>query len=509
MSSIVLGALLLSLIVYLFVGFYLGRKPLRIADIFPLLAQKQSGVRNSSEFSASTVATTISLATVIVAFFDLAPYFGVWLYWCVITTAIGILLVRVLGKQIWKKLSVYKKRLSLHEFLGKEFDSRTVRITSAFCTSLGFIGAFATELTVGSRFIAQLVGEHPEWLYVIVFSIVAFTYTMLGGFRAVIVTDKLQMLAIWMLLISLSVFYYHYIGEHGGWEYNYGKVREEVKYFTWRDSLPSFLLGIFIINTLAYTVDMSVWQRIAGAHEEKTVLKGLWQSVLISTITWTVLISLACLTFVVIFPKESENPLITLLKYIYTEEMFLGKVILSIVTLGIFGAMLSTASTQLIAVSHTIYEDLTANFRKIAFQKRLNSTKEVTLSRLILVGAALLGVVVVELLRAIGFSVADLVFAIYGAQLGLLPPILLILFKKENVSLKSFSKWAGFAILLGFTSGWGSAIYGKIEGNSDLVFLSPCISLLVSAILMGIAYLIIQPKGKTIGIKKSGLKIRP
>lgn len=502
MSSIVLSALLLSLIVYLLIGFTLGKKMHKVADLFPLISQRQSEVRNSSEFSASTVATTISLATVVVAFFDLAPYFGVWLYWCVVTTAIGILLVRVLGKRIWKRLSVYNKKLSLHEFLGEEFNSKTVKITSAFCTSLGFIGLFATELTVGSRFIAQLVGQSPlgqfplgqfpEWVFVIIFSIVAFTYTMLGGFRAVIITDKLQMFAIWLLLISLSFFYYHYITDHGGWDYNYGKVREEIKYFTWRDSLPSFLLGIFIINTLAYTVDMSVWQRIAGAGKEKTILQGLWQSVLVSAATWTILISLACLTFVVIFPKESENPLITLLKYIFVEEAYIGKVVLFFVTLGIFGAMLSTASTQLIAVSHTIYEDLTTLFRKVTFQNRLDSSKEVTFSRLILVGAAILGVVLVELLRIIGFSIADLIFAIYGAQLGLLPPILLILFKKEGSSLRRFSKWAGAAIFFGFMAGWGSAIYGKTLGNSDLIFLSPCISLAVSTLLVVIAFFFVR-----------------
>ena len=322
------------------------------------------------------------------------------------------------------------------------------------------------------------------------------------------------MFAIWLLLISLSVFYYHYIGDHGGWDYNYGKVREEIKYFTWRDSLPSFLLGIFIINTLAYVVDMSVWQRIAGAGEEKIVLKGLWQSVLFSAATWAILISLACLTFVVIFPNESENPLITLLKYIFTEEMFLGKVVIFLVTLGICGAMLSTASTQLIAVSHTIYEDLTTLFRKMTFQNRLDSTKEVTFSRIILVAAALLGVVLVELLRFIGFSVADLVFAIYGAQLGLLPPILLILFKKKETSLKHFSKWAGAAILLGFMAGWGSAIYGKVQGNSDLIFLSPCISLLVSALLIALAHLLIKKTPITkvkqlLKRKKASLTTRP
>ena len=45
-------------------------------------------------------------------------------------------------------------------------------------------------------------------------------------------------------------------------------------------------------------------------------------------------------------------------------------------------------------------------------------------SRLILVLSALAAVAVVELLRVWGFAIADLAFAVYGAALGLVPPII-------------------------------------------------------------------------------------
>jgi Na+(H+)/acetate symporter ActP len=80
-------------------------------------------------------------------------------------------------------------------------------------------------------------------------------------------------------------------------------------------------------------------------------------------------------------------------------------------------------------VSHTIYEDIIAPFRRITLDDRAQSRRELFWSRLILVASALVAVIVVELLRFFGLTVADLAFAVYGAALGLVPPIMLTLFR--------------------------------------------------------------------------------
>ncbi|MFT6961863.1 MAG: Na+/H+ antiporter NhaC, partial [Flammeovirgaceae bacterium] len=144
----IVSALILSFAVYLFIGFKLGKSTKGVGDMLPISGGKQASVRNSSEFSASTVATTISLATVVVAFYELVPYFGVWLFWCVLTTSAGIFVVRLIAPKIWERLSHYKTKPSLHEFLGLEYESDSLALVGAVCTSLGFLGAFAVELTV-------------------------------------------------------------------------------------------------------------------------------------------------------------------------------------------------------------------------------------------------------------------------------------------------------------------------------------------------------------------------
>ena len=118
-------------------------------------------------------------------------------------------------------------------------------------------------------------------------------------------------------------------------------------------------------------------------------------------------------------------------------------------------------------------------------------------------------VIIVAILTYYGFSVADMVFAVYGAQLSLFPPILLgLLFGKER--LKSLSRYAKTAIVAGFTAGWGIGITEKtaqrlIEmelfqgdilyfidavASLNLTFSAPLISLGISTVIMGIGVLV-------------------
>ncbi len=212
------------------------------------------------------------------------------------------------------------------------------------------------------------------------------------------------------------------------------------------------------------------------------MLKGLGKSVSISALTWTILVALACLVYVAITPVAGENPLITLLAFLGLKMGIFGKIILFLVVLGLFGAMLSTASTQLIAVSHTIYEDISAKLRKTSLANRLESKRELTLSRVLLIYVALIAVIIVEILTYYGFSVADMVFAVYGAQLGLFPPIILALFLKKE-KLKPISNYAKWAIIAGFIGGWGSEIINKLV-EMELSFISPIVSLSVSSLIV-------------------------
>ena len=485
MIPTIIISLLFVLVLYLGIGITVGRRTSSVADLLPMSRSKKARVKNSAEFSSSTVATSISFATVIMAFFALAEWFGVWLLWTVVTTALGLFAVRFFAKRIWHRVADYDRRPTLHEFLGGQFNSEAISQVGAICTSLGFLGAFATELTVGSIFFSKLIPEIPPWTIVVVLSTVALIYTAFGGFRAVIVTDRVQMFSIWLLLISLPVFYIYYVVTHGGWTVNYNNMPENIMRFSivGRDGLGAFLLGIFAMNVPSFLSDMSLWQRIAGAQDSKTVTKGLFRGIFSASITWAALVMLACFVFMIVSPADEVNPLISLIHIIGHTSGWFGILIMFVTVLGLYGAMLSTASTQLIAVSHTLYVDVFSRFVKPGPHGEIESRTELNISRFILVVAAIVATILVQLLSRAGFSIVDLVFAIYGAQLGLCPLVIaaLVMDKKK---LKSLSKWAVVAVSAGFIVGWGSAIFGNLTDMGNLVFMAPVYSLAVSSIIL-------------------------
>lgn len=133
--------------------------------------------------------------------------------------------------------------------------------------------------------------------------------------------------------------------------------------------------------------------------------------------TWSAFVILACTVFIIVTPEQDINPLISLLGVMgETKGLFAGG-ILFVACLGLYGAMLSTASTQLIAVSHTLYEDLFSRLRRYPLAERLMLRRELTISRAILVIAAAASMILVYILSK-HFSIAEMVFAIYGRRSG-------------------------------------------------------------------------------------------
>lgn len=493
MNSVVIAALLISMILYIGIGIRYAFAVKGLGDILPLVLGKRARVNNHREFAASTVAATISLATVVVAFYELVPSLGFWLLWTAITTAAGLLLFGLFVGRIWAKMAVYDYRPTIHAYLGTEFDSQSLAFVASIFTAIGYLSAFAVELTVGSRFLAGLVHGIPILVTVVALAVVSFVYTGLGGFRVVVVTDRIQMWFIWVLITAMGL-YYVLTASGRGWAMSVGNIPVGLRRLNWNAGLIPFILGIAVMNLLTFIGNMGLWQRIAGSQKPEVATRGMWGSVTGALLSWSLLVFTAVGAFMFVKPQANENILITVLKSMQTSVF--GEGVVFCVVLGLYGAMLSTSSTQLIAVSHTLYEDVINPFRHIDVHKRAELKSEAVWSRLILVSSALMAVAVVEALRAWGFTIADLAFAVYGAALGLVPPILFTLFADRRIT-KTLSTPATFAVVLGFISCWSAAAYGRAVGDANIVFLSPIVSTVVASVIMSSGLLVQRLKRRT------------
>jgi Fe-S-cluster containining protein len=230
---------------------------------------------------------------------------------------------------------------------------------------------------------------------------------------------------------------------------------------------------------------MSVWQRIAASQRDNTVTTGLGRSAFAAAVTWGTLALLACFVFTIVTPEQGVNPLVSLVRTIGADSGWLAPIVLFITVIGLYGAMLATSSTLLLAVSHTLYADVFRRSGKGLLKNELESKTELNISRTILLIAAIISTILVQLLTTVGFSIADLVFAIYGAQLGLCP-IAIAALVWDRQRLKSLTGWAAAAVSAGFITGWAAAVFGRLTGDTDLVFLAPVFSLVASLSMLGL-----------------------
>lgn len=466
-------------LVCILIGLRLGRRSERLADHLPLEHGRLARVHSAGELSASTVASTLSLATVIIAFFELAPFFGAWLMWPVVTTALGLLVVRLAAKRITELMAGTARttKPTLHEFLAEAYAAPNIAVIGASCTSVGYFGAFAVELYVGASFLASFLPHAPLWIVVVVLAMAGTAYTAAGGFRAVIVTDRLQMGAVWLLLCAMTIAVAEFSGQRVGGLATLWAHGAATSGLHWRPELWSFLVGIFLINVPAYVSDMGIWQRIAGTDARDVVLRGMGRSVGSAMVTWGAFAVFACLAPAIAPAPQGTTPLVPFLRAAY--ELPHGGLLFFVAVLGLYGAMLSTSSTHLIAVTHTLQQDILPRVSS----RTLDAPSALRLSRLVTLLSASVSVLLVAALSKAGFSVADLVFAVYGAQLSLAPLMLTVLiFGIERA--RRLGSGAALAVACGFAAGWTTAIAGRLSGSSIAVFLAPAASLLVSSVVL-------------------------
>ena len=338
MTATVLLALGLSIVVYLAVGWWYNSTVRGVGDILPILFGKNARVESHQEFSASTVATPLSLATVVVAFYSLVPALGLWLLWTAVTTALGLLIFRIVVPRIWTKMSSYSYRPTLHAYLGTEFDSSTLALVASVFTAVGYLSAFAVELIVGSGFLSGLLPGVSKVLTVAVLTAVSFIYTGMGGFRTVIVTDRIQMWFMWLFIVAMGAYLY-FAGANEGWPVAIQHIPESIRKPSWNNGLIPFIVGIAIMNLLMFISNMALWQRIAGSQEPTIVVRGMAGSVLGAASSWSLLVLIAVGALMLVTPNSNENLLVTTLSSV--QHSAAGKLLIFCSVLALYGAMLS------------------------------------------------------------------------------------------------------------------------------------------------------------------------
>ena len=170
--------------------------------------------------------------------------------------------------------------ISIYSYLGNRFGKSTTRILSAV---FQFSRAFATGITVYAvAIVLEAVFGIPLWINILVTGLVALIYDYMGGMKAIVISDVIQMGILFVGFLICSYVALDLIGGWGMFMENLDRGRLDAVSFSnlgigdgEEFGFWPMLIGGFFLYTAYYGCDQSQAQRILSSKDMKNVRKAL------------------------------------------------------------------------------------------------------------------------------------------------------------------------------------------------------------------------------------------
>ena len=464
----VFAAVMLPAVLYFIQAFRERKNISDIRDFFPLKRTISTG-----EYRSTTIAAGMSLATVIIAFINLAPFLGITLFVSVISYSASFLILYLCVNRI---MNANPTNDTIQAHLGKSYGSPNVKYIALFFSLIGYISIFSMELLVGVTVLQPFLGE-GVLVFALIYLIFIIIYSLISGYRAIIATDRWQLRFILISLFSLLVL--AIVHTRSAPDINVVTILSSVSH-SW---IPvwSFIIGITVMNLPAPISDAGTWQRLCSTRDTASAKRGLLQVAPFFALLWAFLVLFACYYWRVAASQgfdASQEPLITYIMKTLATSGPLFMALLFCFVLGLFSAMISTADSLLIVAGQIFSIDI---MKLIPDSAEPQATMRK--ARIAMGSIAVLSFIIFTVLHFLKFDVVQLVFAIYGAQLAMFPAVFFSLFFLKRINLRQARFAAGASIFVGFFGGWGSALYGKLSGVSNWLYNAPVTALVSSMVI--------------------------
>lgn len=261
------------------------------------------------------------------------------------------------------------KITSCYEYLELRFGIKTQLIGS-----IGFLGTALIQVSsmiyIPSLIISQITGMNIIYIVPIIV-IVSVIYTLLGGIRAVIWTDTVQMLILWGGLLSVVVVALESIDVSFFTALGTAKVAGKLNAFiipsnfsTENDILVT-LIGGSILWLQYYVTDQSQVQRMFTAKSVNEVKKSLVISGLLMNVMYFIFMLVGLVMFSFYGGKEFNDSNLVMIEFI-TNKIPVGFV--GLIIASVFAAAMSSVDSILNSMSavfiKNIYEKIPSNKRK-------------------------------------------------------------------------------------------------------------------------------------------------
>ena len=298
-----------------------------------------------------TMAATNFSAFFFLGFADAAYTYGFGEYGVMaLGTALMPIMFYVIGRKAWK-LGKEKGYTTAPELVGKEMKSRSLRIL-VMSVMIVFTLPYLAVQAVGAGYIISALSGTDAFIGAVIVSIVIGLYVSMGGMRASGWTDVLQGILMFSAMLIAGIFI---AGALGGFSAaGESTYRSNPELFTRAGSFftPSIWLSFMVLWIFADPMFPQMFSRFYTAKSEKSL-------------KWTMTLYPFLIAFLFLIPvligvwakglgiSAPKNQVMIVMVQNYTPPW-----VFYLVMLGALSALMSTADSQLFAVSTMFVRDL-------------------------------------------------------------------------------------------------------------------------------------------------------
>ena len=361
--------------------------------------------------------------------------------WTAIGLAVGTYLNWLI---VAKKLRIYTAKvdaITVPEFFSKRYhDNRNILcLIAAVIIVIFFVPYTASGFAACGKLFSALFNADYH-VAMIISAVVIITYTAMGGFMAVSITDLIQSI---VMTIALIVILYFGIQSAGGTAAVAANAESLAGYLSFtqiHDAVSgsaSRYTPLMILSTTAWGLGYfgmpHILLRFMAIEDENKLsisrrVGTIWViiSMTVSVIIGIVGRAASANGVVPMLSGSDSETIIVRFASLLAEHSFLTALIAGVVLAGILASTMSTADSQLLTASSAVSRDLMQG----VFGVKMDKKQTLRVSRITLVLVALVGVFFAWDSTSSVFRIVAFAWAGFGASFG--PVVLLALFWKRS-----------------------------------------------------------------------------
>lgn len=361
---------------------------------------------------------------------------------------------------------------TLAEFMKVSYNnSKLVHVTYIILILLCQITALVLNSVIGAKLISTITGINTNTVILLIITITT-AYSLISGFKASVLTDCLQMIIIYIFIVTIIPLVLYKTGGISTLASNLTGINNKLSLID-LDTLKFFAIPTFITLWTGPITDQMFFQRVMG-NRRNSIKKSFISASFIYII---VPLSLSLLGFVGTYLIKNDSLQISdnqLIGGIVISSLF-GKIIIGFYLIMILAGLCSTIDSALCATSSIGFIDIYDNYLK----KHSPHISQVTISRLFMIVISVMSITIAFLKP----NLKEMFFIIGTIRAsGFFPTILTLL--KKNTLPYLFPIIIGSAIFVSLPL----SIYANIYNIPNLVPLSSLSALIFPFIIYYVGY---------------------